>query len=100
MEDFLKYFDVLQYDVRILESILINSKDSWDKLYQELNKDAFKNNPRYSGQNVELKEKLMHFRTKVLKESIKKMKLSIYATSNEILLQYGHKLLCRGNLGF
>lgn len=87
MEDFLKYFDVLQDDVRILESILINSKDSWDKLYQELNKDAFKNNPRYSGQNVELKEKLMHFRTKVLKESIKKMKLSIYATSNEILLQ-------------
>ena len=84
-EDFKKYFDVLQKDIDALDEILNTCSSSWDFLHSKLNNINFENNPRYSGDNVELKESLMYFRNKVLKDTIKKIKLNIYATSKDII---------------
>ncbi len=84
-EDFTKYVEVLENDIYLLKQCVSVNEKSWDKLYENLRELDFKKAPRYSGQNLELKEILSSFRSKVLKEEIKKLKLNIYEKTDTIL---------------
>ncbi len=84
-EDFEKYVEVLEDDIYILKQCINVNEKSWDKLYENLRELNFKNAPRYNGDNIELKDKLSSYRNKVLKEEIRKLKLSIYEKTETIL---------------
>lgn len=86
-DDFLSYIDVLKNDINFLDSIILNNNISWDFLYDKLNPDCISNNPRYKGTNLLLKDEVMYFRNKVLKDSIKKMSQNICKKSRDVLLE-------------
>ncbi len=82
-EDFIKFYDLLQTEKEMLLRC-INS-NSFDELYENLQNINFARIPTYKGDNTKLKEKVVSFRTKVLKEKVQELKKSIYAKSKEIL---------------
>ncbi|MEG0873422.1 MAG: helicase-exonuclease AddAB subunit AddA [Clostridia bacterium] len=84
-EDFVKYIELLDSEIEMLESIISSKNISWDRLYEKLQNMKFGTAPRYKGENIELKEKVLLFRKDVLKKQIEVIKKSIYAPSKDIL---------------
>ncbi len=84
-EEFDKIRETLICDKEKIECAILNSKCSFDKLYECLNELEFNNMPRYTGENLELKEEITNFRKSIVKENIKSIKKSVYASTNDIL---------------
>lgn len=84
-EDFSKHSACLEQDLKKLENVLSSCQYSWDHLYEALSTLDFPNSPRYTGENLDLKEKFASFRKDILKGTIKKLNKSIYANSKTIL---------------
>ncbi len=83
MEDFEKYIEMLDIDIEKLR-FAINSNNSWDTLYDNL-QFTFERAKPYKGGNVILKDKIINYRNEVAKKSLIKIKECVYAKSDEIL---------------
>ena len=84
-EDFEKICDSLKQDLSNIEYIITSSNNSWDKLFDNLEKIDFKNLPRYTGNNILIKEEVTNFRKTVIKETVKKCKKNMSANTQKIL---------------
>ena len=84
-EDFEKIRLTLIEDEEKIKNIILNSADSWDKLFRYVSSIDFTKMPRYVGNNIELKEDITNFRKNIIKENIRKIKEVIYAPSSQIL---------------
>ncbi len=83
-EDFIKYVEMLQEDISVIKLAILNSKNSWDKLYDSLNNISFLRAPAYKGDNLNLKALVSNFRTDVLKKGVEKCKKSVYQRSAQV----------------
>lgn len=101
LEDFEKFAILLDQEREMLKRAL-HTHDHWNELYAVLSEMQFKNAPRYTGNNTELKEKILNFRKDILKPEIKKIKESVYDVTEEIIkdnqraypyLQYLYEML-------
>ena len=84
-EDFLKHTELLEDEISSLKLCILNSSKNWDSLYLAINNFEMKKAPTYRGENKELKEMVLSFRSKVLKKSLDKLKKSIYEKTDIIL---------------
>lgn len=82
-EEFKKFYEVLDKDIFELNNLTLNN--SWDNLYEGLQKLTFVRAPIYKGENIQTKDKILNFRNKILKKEIERVSKKIYATSKEIL---------------
>ena len=85
-EDFAKYCEMLEEDVSLLKLCIFNSDKNWDKLYDSINNITFSRAPAYKGDNLELKELVTSFRNDVIKKGTEKCKNSIYANTEQIII--------------
>lgn len=66
-EEFLKHVELLDDDINLINRCILNI-NSWDKLYETLNSQELKKNIiSRKITNIELKDKIKDFRTKILK---------------------------------
>ncbi len=84
-EDFEKIRLTLIEDEEKIKDIVLNSANSWDKLFLCISSVEFAKMPRYTGNNIELKEEISNFRKNIIKDNIKKIKEVVYAPSSQIL---------------
>lgn len=85
-EEFLKHVELLDDDINLINRCILNI-NSWDKLYETLNSQELKKNIiSRKITNIELKDKIKDFRTKILKKVVDDIKKSIYAKTKEILI--------------
>ncbi len=83
-EDFVKYVEMLDNDLNSIR--ICKESKTWDELFENLNQVAFSRAPgKFAGNNVELKDSILNFRTDVVKETIKRLCKSIYAKSEVIV---------------
>ncbi|MEG2645611.1 MAG: helicase-exonuclease AddAB subunit AddA [Clostridia bacterium] len=84
-EEFSKQINVILQDVNYINNCIDKNENSWDRLYSLLNEISFSRMAPYKGQNIEIKEKINSFRTKIIKNTIENLKKSIYSMSEKIL---------------
>jgi ATP-dependent helicase/nuclease subunit A len=85
VEDFKKYVEVFEIDLENINRCIKCSNSSWNLLFENLNMIDYMQLPRNKVTDEDLKEKLKRFRQTVIKDEIKKIKNSIYSTSQSIL---------------
>ncbi len=79
-----KFLDVINQDMEMIDRCIKCSYNSWDKLYSNLNDISFLSMPRTKIEAEDLKLELQNFRNTYMKNSVKKLKESVYENSKNI----------------
>lgn len=82
--DFVKYTEMLNLDLEMVDRCIKCSYSSWDKLYDNLSMIQFSNFPRNKVSNEILREELKSLRDKYVKATVNRVKDNIYAKSIDI----------------